>query len=184
MSDVLREVLAGITDEPIRFLAETLQSLLLIAGVAWAGRKLLRPRLAARRETVAAALAAADGEERESVRLREEAGAVTARVAPEAAAALAKLKEEAERGRQAFLAQAESDAAQIVVQARQTLEAERSSIVRSASDRLSSLTSQVARQYLDQVLTEQQRRALIQTAITKGLDELTGNAPPRNAGAA
>lgn len=183
MSDVLREILSGIADEPIRFLVETLQSLLLIGGVAWAARKFLLPRLSARRAAVAAALTAADAEEKASVLLREEAGQVAARVAPEAAAVLAKLKEESERERQAFLVQAESDATQIVVQARQTLEAERDGVVREASDRLGSLTTRVARQYLDQVLTEEQRRALIQTAITRSLDDLTCGTPPLNAGA-
>ena len=180
MTELLRQVFADILTEPLRFLVETLQSILLLVGLIWAGRKILRPRLAAREARVATALAAAEVAERESVRLRKEAQAVAARTAPEAAVILAKADAEAERDRVAFLAQAESDAAQIVAQARQTLETERDSVVRDASERLTSLTVTAARQYLDEILTEQQRRALIQAAITRGLDELTSGRPPRN----
>ncbi len=165
-----------------RFLAEAAQSILLLGVIGWVGRGFVRRQLMERQARVAADLAATEAAEQECARMREEAAAVAARATQEAPGILSAAKEQAEKDRQAAIAQVEAEARQLVTQAEQTVESEKSRVVREASDRLTRLTAETARRYLDEILTESQRRALIQKAILDSLEEMAKGTPPRNAG--
>jgi F0F1-type ATP synthase membrane subunit b/b' len=182
MGELFSDVLRGITAEPVRFIAEVVQSALVLVVLGWAGRRFARRRLAARRETIAAHLAEADAAERESVQLREEAGAAAARAQQEAPAMLRSATEQANRERQASVARIESEALEVVAQARRSVESDKERVRREASARLISLTTEAARRYLDEMLTEADRRALTRKAILAALEEIAAEPPPREAG--
>jgi len=183
MEELLREVLHEITAEPARFVAEVVQSAVLLAVLAWAGRKALRRRLAARRERIAADLASADAAEQESVRLREEGQAVAARAAQEPGAILQAAQERAAQERAAATNRIEAETREIVAGARQRVEEDKQRIRREASARLIRLTTETARRYLEEMLSEAERRALTQKAILETLEEIVPESLPQNIGA-
>ena len=182
MGELLSDVLRGITAEPARFIAEVVQSALVLVVLGWAGRRFVRRRLAARRETIAAQLANADAAERESVRLREEAAAAVARAQQDSPAIVRTATEQADQERQAAIARIESEALEVVAQARRSVERDKERVRREASARLISLTTEAARRYLDEMLTEADRRALTRKAILEALEEIAPEPPPREAG--
>jgi F0F1-type ATP synthase membrane subunit b/b' len=184
MEDLLREAIGALTADPVRSLVEVAQSLFLLVVLGWAGRKFARRQLAARQARVAAELAAAETAERDGIRLQEEARGVVAGIERQVADILRAARDQAEQERETSAARIETDAGQMVLQARQTVESEKNRVVREASDRLIHLTAEAARRYLDEILTESQRRALIQKAILESLEEMTGGLAPRDAGVA
>jgi F0F1-type ATP synthase membrane subunit b/b' len=166
MGDVIRAVLAEIAAKPDRFIAELVQSVLLIGLIIAFGRPPLRRRLAARQARIAAALDEADAAERETVRLREEAATLTAARPAETAA----MEPDAERA--ALDEGIEAEAGQVVAQARETIEREKEAIRRAAADRLVRLTTEVARRYLDEMVGDEERRAATRRAILESLAEV------------
>jgi F0F1-type ATP synthase membrane subunit b/b' len=183
MGELLGEVLRDITADPARFTAEVVQSLLLLGIVVWGGRRYLVRRLAARREAIAAALAAADQAERESARLREEAREVVARAEQESPAVVRAATDAAERERQAASVRIEVEAREVVAQARRNVEGDRQRVLREASARLIRLTAEAARRYLDEMLTEDERRALTRRAVLEALEETAPGRPSTDMGA-
>jgi len=181
MEELLRGVLHGITLEPARFLAEVVQSALLLVIIGWAGGRYVRGRLAERRERIAGELARAEAAERDSVRFREEARAAAARGEAEAPAVVRTAREQAEHEREASIARSDTEAEQMIVQARDTVEREKNRILGESSERLIHLTTETARRYLDEMLTEGERRALTQKAILESLEEMERGSPPSDA---
>jgi F0F1-type ATP synthase membrane subunit b/b' len=173
MGELLRELLQETGARPIAFVAEVIQSVLLIAVAIWAGRKYGARRLAERRERIVAELAAATSAEQESLKLRDEALAVAANATTAGASLVRISQENATREREASKADIDAAARQIVDTARSTLEAERDQIRHDAADRLVRLTSEIARRYVDEFLSESERRALTRKAIEATLDQLT-----------
>lgn len=172
MGAVLQAALDEVTAHPGAFAIEAAQALVLIAALAWAVRRFASRRLEARRAGIASALAEADGAEREAGALTAEARDVVLRAEQEAARLVAGAREEVGRGRVSAAAEVEAEAALLVQQAREILERERQAARAEASERLVRLTTETARRYLDEILTDAERRALTQKAIVAGLEEL------------
>lgn len=177
MEEVLQAALREITASPLAFLAEVLQSALLVAIVAWAGRRVLGKRLGARRARIAAELARAEAAERESARMREEAREAVEQASREAPGVVQAARDRAERDRQAAVVEVEAEAERAIRQAQETVAADERKVVHDASERLVRLTAEIARRYLDEVLTERERRALTDRVILDALDELERGAP-------
>lgn len=178
MEELLRSILHGITLEPGRFLAEVVQSALLLVIVGWGGGRYARGRLTERRERIAGELAKADAAERDSVLVLEEARAAAARGEQEAPVLVRTAREQAEHECGASIARTETEAGQMIVQARESVEREKTRILRETSERLIQLTTETARHYLDEILTEGQRRELTQKAILDSLEELERGSSP------
>lgn len=182
MQDLLREVLHEITAAPVRFAAEVAQSMLVVVVAVLAGRGIVAKRLTARRARIAAELEEAEAAERRWAGIREEARAVVAEAEQEAPAILRAARERAESERAASGAQIEGEAREIITRARDAVEAEKSRVVRETANRLIQLTADTTRRYLDEMLSESERRELMQRAILAGVDEL-GPQPPPGGGA-
>jgi F0F1-type ATP synthase membrane subunit b/b' len=183
MQELLREVLHEIAAAPARFVAEVVQSVLLLGAIGWVGRRLVGKRLVERRTRIAAELAAAEAAERRWAGIGEEVRAVVAGAQQDAAAVMRAAREQAEGERTAATTQVEREAEQVIAQAREAVEREKNSIARDASDRLVGLTTETVRCYLDEMLTEGQRRDLLQKAILVSLEELGEGSPPKSSGA-
>jgi F0F1-type ATP synthase membrane subunit b/b' len=181
---LLREVLHEITAAPARFLVEFAQSLLLIGIIAWLGRRWVRKRLVARRERIVAELADAEAAERRWASAGADVDAVIARAQQQTPEILKAARERAESERVAATARIESEAEQVIAQARQTVESEKRRAVRESADRLTQLATATARRYLDEMLTESERRALTQKAILASLEELAAAGAHRDEGTA
>lgn len=169
MEEAIRAALDSIAARPVPFAAEVVQAVLLVAIVAWLGRRPLERRLRARREKIAAALAEAASAERECGRIAEEARRVVESAEREAAAVVEAAREQAERDRASAAARVEAEARQAVDLARAAAQDDVARVAREASARLVRLTVLTARRYLDEVLTESERRALTARAISESL---------------
>jgi F0F1-type ATP synthase membrane subunit b/b' len=129
-------------------------------------------RLAARAARVGAALDEANAAEEAAVRLDEEARLVVEqaqRDAPELVHAM-QVKISAERT--AAIARHDEEAQALLEQARRTVEAEMARVRREASERLVQLTTEAARRYLEESLSESEHRTLTKKAILQFLDDL------------
>lgn len=107
-----------------------------------------------------------------------------AKSAESAAALLKSAREQAEKERATAAAAIEAEARQVVEQAHKSLELEKESVRRDAAERLVGLTTDAARRYLDEMLTENERRALTQKAILAFLDQVETSAGAGKGGAA
>jgi F0F1-type ATP synthase membrane subunit b/b' len=183
MGQLLTEVLRQVAGEPVLFIAEVVQSALLIAILVWAGRRYGSARLAARRSRIASELEAADVAERESLRIRTDVPVVVAQARESAEGILRSAREQAEKERAASVTAVEAEARQVVAQAQKALETELTGIRREASEHLVQLTTEAARRYLDEMLGETERRALTQKAIIAFLDQVEASAVADGAGA-
>jgi len=176
MGDLFRDLLQEIGADPTRFMAETVQSLLLLGILYWFGRKPLRRRLDAHLAAVMSDLAEAAEAEQEAARLTEEARSHAARAKDEAPAAVRAVEEGLARERQAGLERIEAEAREVVGQARQAVERDKVRVAGEAAGRLVALTTEATRRYLDEMLSESERRALTRQAIHASLEAMTG--PP------
>jgi F0F1-type ATP synthase membrane subunit b/b' len=175
MGELLREFLHEITADRSRFLAEFVQSLILLAILGWAGRKAARKRLDARRARIVAELAEAEQAERDVGRLYEEVRSRGARAREEAPALLREAEAKAQQEREAAIGRIEAEAKELIGQAHQAVERDKTRVTRESAGRLVELTAEATRRYLDEMLTESERRALTQKAILASLAELSGS---------
>jgi ATP synthase F0 subunit b len=175
----LQEILREIAARPLPFAAEVVQFLLLAAVILWAGRRPLGKRLDARRAKIAAQLAEAERSDRECVAMIEEARAVVARAEQEAPRVVEAARERAAAEREAAAAEVEAEASRAVEQARGAVERERERIAQDLSERLVRLTTETARRYLDELLTDSERQALARRAMLESLEELERGASSR-----
>ncbi len=169
MGAALHEALREIAARPASYAAEVIQFVLLVAVVAWAARRPLAARLARRRERIAAELAGAAESEREAEAMRAEAEGVVPRAEAEARTLVETARAGAEREREAADAEARAEAERVLAHARQSVDAEHQRLLRETSDRLVRLTSEVARRYLEELLTDVERRAVTEKAILDSL---------------
>lgn len=175
MGELLHEFLQEITADPARFLAEFVQSLLLLAMIWWMGNKPVRKRLDARRARIVAELAEAEQVERDVARLQEEARARAARASEAVPALLRQAETKAQQDRQDAIQRIEAEAGELIGQANQAVQRDKTRVSRESAGRLIQLTAEATRRYLDEMLTESDRRALTQKAILASLAAL--NAP-------
>lgn len=180
MSELLQGAVGEITASPLRFAAEVAQAAALIALLAWAARRAIAKRLGRRRQEIETALREADRAALEADALLAEERSVLARAEAEGPAIVRRATEEAEREASAANAALEGEAEALLRQAREAVEAERSRTRRESAERLVRVTAVAARRYLDEVLTDAERRALMEKAIAESLDELArhARAPP------
>lgn len=178
MGELLREFLRQITAEPLRFLAELVQGLLLLALIWWAARKQVRQRLEVRRARIMAELAAAEQADRDTVRLQEDANALSARTSEEGPALLRQAKARTSQEREAAIERIEAEAKELAEQAVQQVERDKARLTRESGRRLVQLTAAATRRYLDEILSESDRRGLTQKAILTSLAELTAPSRP------
>jgi F0F1-type ATP synthase membrane subunit b/b' len=179
MGDLIGELLHDIAARPIAFSAEVVQSMLLIAVVVWAGRKYAARRLPERRDRIAAELAGAISAEQQGLKLREEALAVAENAKTASAELLRSARDNAASEHLASEPEIDTAARQIVDKARSTVDAEKNHIRRDAADRLVHLTSEIARRYADEFLSESERRALTRKAIEAALEQMAPAAATR-----
>jgi F0F1-type ATP synthase membrane subunit b/b' len=172
MGELIREALHEIAANPARFAAELVQFAVLVALIVSVGREKLGKRLHDRRARIVAEMAEADAAAKESARIRDEARALGERPSEEAPALLRGAEEERERQRKAAIAAMEAEAEEILAQARQTVEREKERFSRETGARLVRLTAETVLRYVDEMLTESERRALTQKAILASLGQM------------
>ena len=107
---------------------------------------------------------------------QQQAAALVAEAGAEARRTIEAAKAAAHDEREAGLDQAEQGARAILLQAEQAIEAEKVKVTGEASEELVTLITQVARRFIEESLSENERRAVTQKLILSSLKELEGAA--------
>ena len=168
LRELVQEVYSEITTR--QFLIEFVQGCLLIAVLVFAVPRLLKPRLAARRDRVAGELQAAETAEDELARSKREAKRLVATARKESRVAVDQACAEVEAERSQVVASTEEEADGMIAAARQTVEDEKAAVVSQACDRTVALVTVLARRYLDEALSESERRALTEKVVLSSLE--------------
>ncbi|MDH4138950.1 MAG: ATP synthase F0 subunit B [Coriobacteriia bacterium] len=170
LSELVSEFLHELTTT--EYLIELVQGSLLILILVLALPRLLKPRLAARRQGIIDDLEAAVAAPEEVERAEKEAKAVVARVRREAHRTKLAAKADAIAERDEAISDAEREAAEIVEHAHQTVEAEKASVSTETCEEMVGLVTVIARRFLDESLSEKERRALTERVVMSSLENI------------
>jgi F-type H+-transporting ATPase subunit b len=158
------------------FAAEVVQFILLVVIVRFLLRRILGTDLRERQEQIVAKVEEADRADEAYADARRRADTIMAETRGEAQRIREQAAMTAEQERRAGRERIEREAAAIILQAEQSIKAEKARVVREASEQLIDLIGLVTRRFLDEALTEQERRALTQKLILARLKEMEGTA--------
>ena len=172
MGEALRATLHEIAARPMAYVAELLHFVVLVGAIGLVARRPLTKRLTARRERIIAELTEAERNEHESVAFSDEARAVVTRAEAEARRIVEAAHAEAEREREAGTARAQPEAEHALQVAREAVEREKARVAAETSGRLVTLTTEITRRYLDEFLTEDERRAMTEKVVLESLEEM------------
>jgi F0F1-type ATP synthase membrane subunit b/b' len=179
MSELIQEVLHEITAQPFIFTVEAVQFLALVVIIRALLLRLVRRDLQERRERIAAELKKADRADAAYAEAQRQAAVLLADARAEAErvieAAGTAAREERGTGRK----QVEEEASAILSQARQAVEAEKEKVTGEASEHLVMLITEVTRRFIEESLTESERRAVTEKLILASLQEIEGTASPQ-----
>jgi len=172
MSDLIQEVLHEITGEPLRFSIEFVQFVLLVVIIRYLVRRSVGTHLTARRDRIAAEVQKADQADAAYSESQHRASLLVTEARDEAQRTVEVARIAADAERQAGLEQAEQEANDILLQARQTIDTEKNRVGSEASEELISLITMVSRRYIEESLTESERRTVTQKLISASLKEM------------
>lgn len=178
MAELFKEVLHEITSKPVIFIAEIIQFAILIGIFIFAVPRIVGKMLKERRERIIAELQEATKAKKEYTEVKKEANAIVAKAKEEARQIVREAQENAKREREAAVVQAEQEAKDIILQAEQTIETEKNKVISEACEQLVSLVTVTSRRFLDEALTESERRALTQKIVLSSLEEIEGISLP------
>jgi F-type H+-transporting ATPase subunit b len=172
MSDLIQEVLHEITGEPLRFAVEFVQFVLLVVIIRYLVRRSVGTHLTARRDRIAAEVQKANQADTAYSESQRRASLLVTEARDEARRTVEAARIAADAERQAGLEQAEQEANDILLQAQQTIDTEKNRVGSEASEELISLITMVSRRYIEESLTESERRTVTQKLISASLKEM------------
>jgi len=172
MSELIQEVLHEITGEPLRFAIELVQFVLLVVIIRYLVRRSMGPPLIKRRDRIAAEVQKADQADAAYAEAQNQASLLVTEARDKARLTVEAARTAADAERQAGLEQAEQEANDILLQARQTIDTEKNRVGSEASEELISLITMVSRRYIEESLTESERRTVTQKLISASLKEM------------
>jgi F-type H+-transporting ATPase subunit b len=172
MKELIQEVLRQITGEPLMFTVEIVQFLLLVLIIRFLLPRIVGTALKERRKRIAAEVEKADQTDAAYVKAQQQAAALVAAARAEAQRTVEAARTAAQDERRAGLDQVEQEANAILLQARQAIETEKSRVASEASEQLVTLITLVTRRFIEESLTESERRAVTQKLILASLKEM------------
>jgi F-type H+-transporting ATPase subunit b len=176
MSELLQEALREIIEEPVTFVFEIVHFLLLVVIIRFLLPRLAGKTLAERRKRIAAQMEHADRADEAYAEAQRQAAAIMAEARAEAQRTREAGRTTAEHERRAGLDRVEQEARTIVLQARQSVETEKERVRSGISEQLVDLITLVTRRFIEEALTESERRAVTQKLILARLKEMEGTA--------
>jgi F-type H+-transporting ATPase subunit b len=172
MKELIQEVLRQITGEPLMFTVEIVQFLLLVLIIRFLLPRIVGTALKERRKRIAAEVEKADQTDAAYVKAQQQAAALVAAARAEAQRTVEAARTAAQDERRAGLDQVEQEANAILLQAGQAIETEKSRVASEASEQLVTLITLVTRRFIEESLTESERRAVTQKLILASLKEM------------
>jgi len=174
MKELIQEVLRQITGEPLMFTVELVQFLLLVLIIRFLLPRIVGTALKERHKRIAADVEKADQADAVYAKAQQQAAALIAAARADAQRTIEAARTAAQEERRAGLDQVEQEANAIRLQAGQAIETEKERVAGEASEQLVKLITLVTRRFIEESLTESERRAVTQKLILASLDELEG----------
>jgi len=176
MNELIQEVFHQITDEPWMFMVEIVQFLLLILIIRLLLPRIVGTTLNERRKYITAEVEKADQADVAYAKTQQQAAALVTAARAEAQRTIEAARIAAQDKRRAGLEEVEQEANAILLQAKQAIETEQGRVASEASEQLITLITLVIHRFIEESLTEGERRAVTQKLILASLDEMDGTA--------
>jgi F-type H+-transporting ATPase subunit b len=176
MKELIQEVLRQVTGEPLIFMVELVQFILLVLIIRFLLPRIVGTALKERRKRIVAEVEKADQADAAYAKALQQAAALVAAARAEALRTIEAARTSAQEERLAGLDRVEQEANAILLQAGQTIEIEKKRVVGEASEQLVTLITLVTRRFIEESLTESERRTVTQKLILASLDEMEGTA--------
>jgi ATP synthase F0 subunit b len=174
MKELIQEVLHQITGEPLLFMVEIVQFFLLVLIIWFFLPRIVGRGLKERRKRIADQVEKADQADAVYAKAQQQAAALIAAARAEAQRTIEAARTAAQEERRAGLDQVEQEANAIRLQAGQAIETEKERVGSEASEQLVKLITLVTRRFIEESLTESERRAVTQKLILASLNEMEG----------
>ena len=176
MKELIQEVFRQITGEPLIFTVELVQFILLVLIIRFLLPRIVGTALKERRKRIAADVEKADQADAAYAKAQEQAAALVDAARVEAQKTIEAARTAAQEERRAGLDRVEQEANAILLQAGQAIETEKERVASEASEQLVTLITLVTRRFIEESLTESERRAMTQKLILASLNEMEGTA--------
>ncbi len=174
MKQLIQEAFREIAAQPLIFAVEVVQFLLLAAIVGLFLRRIVGNKLKARRERIAADVEKADRADAAYAEAQQQATALVAGARTESQKIIEAARNAAEEELRIGLEKAEQEAGAILLQASQAVETDKEKVTAEAAERLVTLITEITRRFIDESLTESERRTATEKLILAGLKEIEG----------
>lgn len=172
VEELFREVVAEIAHKPVVFAVEVVQFAILVVGIWLLATKILGPMLDRRRADIGGQLEEAAGADKRLAEAKQQAKRIIAEAKQQAQERLREAKENSAAAHDEAMAAASEEAAQIVERARQTLRQEQEDAVNTVHAQLVDLVAVATRGVLEEALSEDERRDLVEKSVLSSLEEL------------
>lgn len=174
IQELFREVIHEITVEPgpTVFVVEVIQFLILAAGLWLLAKRMLVPMLEKRRAKVIEELQEAKGADARVAEVWAQAKRIVAEAKQQAQDRIRQAKERAAAAHNEAMTSADEEGARILDQARQTLSQEETDAVSTVHTQLVDLVTVATRGVLDEALSENERRDLVEKSVLSSLEQL------------
>jgi len=156
----------------LMFTVEIVQFFLLVLIIRFLLPRIVGTALKERRKRIAAEVEKADQADAAYAKARQQAAALVAAAHAEAQRSIEAARTAAQEERRAGLDGVEQEANAILLQAGQAIETEKGRVASEASEQLVTLITLVIRRFIDESLTESERRAVTQKLILASLKEM------------
>jgi F-type H+-transporting ATPase subunit b len=172
MEELFKDAIHEVTGQPLVFAAEVVQFLLLVVMIRFLLLRTVGKTLKERRERIAVEMEKASRADKEYAEVQKKAASIEAEAHAEAQRIIGAAQAAADERRRTGLEQAEHEADAIILEAQKTIKTEKDRVVRETSEHLADLVMLVTRRFIDEALTESERRALTQKLIRIRLKEM------------
>lgn len=174
MEELFKDAIHDITGQPLVFAAEVVQFLLLIVMIRFLLLRTVGKTLKERRERIAVEMEKANRADKEYAEAQKQAASIVAEAHADAQRIIGASLAAANERHRTGLEQAEHEANAIIIESQKTIKNEKDRVVRETSEHLTDLVTLVTRRFIDEALTESERRTLTQKLILTRLKEMEG----------
>ncbi len=174
MNALIQEAFREIAAQPLIFAAEVIQFVLLAAIVGLLLRRIVGNKLKERRERITTEVEKAERADTAYAEAQQQAAALVAGARAESKTIIEAARRAAEEELRVGREKAEQEAGAILLQASQAVESEKKKVAAEAAERLVTLITEITRRFIEESLTESERRRVTEKLILAGLEEMEG----------
>lgn len=172
MIEIFKEIVHEISEHPGLFILELVQFLLLAGLLAFFVPRYLKKFLIDRKERIIDDLKRSKEAFEEHRIAKEESEAIISSTREKASQIIKEAESEAQKEMEEVMKQADEEVKEIIGRTKEAIDNERRLMFKEMNEQLVSLIAAITRRYIEEALSEDEKRALTQKAIISGLEEI------------